>query len=94
MAFSIMWRSLFFSRAEKNTDILSNTTYLTETRTRSPFTAINIAVFHDRRGGDGAKCKSVRRIFKHDYVLLYNYKKIAVSVKTCPFTALTLYFEE
>lgn len=94
MAFSIMWRSLFFSRAEKNTDILSNTTYLTETWTRSPFTAINIAVFHDRRGGDGAKCKSVRRIFKHDYVLLYNYKKIAVSVKTCPFTALTLYFEE
>lgn len=94
MVFSIMWRSLFFSRAEKNTDILSNTTYLTETRTRSPFTAINIAVFHDRRGGDGAKCKSVRRIFKHDYVLLYNYKKIAVSVKTCPFTALTLYFEE
>lgn len=94
MAFSIMWRSLFFSRAEKNTDILSNTTYLTETRTRSPFTAINIAVFHDRRGGDGAKCKSVRRIFKHDYVLLYNYKKIAVSVETCPFTALTLYFEE
>lgn len=94
MAFSIMWRSLFFSRAEKNTDILSNTTYLTETRTRSPFTAINIAVFHDRWGGDGAKCKSVRRIFKHDYVLLYNYKKIAVSVKTCPFTALTLYFEE
>lgn len=94
MAFSIMWRSLFFSRAEKNTDILSNTTYLTETRTRSPFTAINIAVFHDRRGGDGAKCKSVRRIFKHNYVLLYNYKKIAVSVKTCPFTALTLYFEE
>lgn len=94
MVFSIMWRSLFFSRAEKNTDILSNTTYLTETRTRSPFTAINIAVFHDRRGEDGAKCKSVRRIFKHDYVLLYNYKKIAVSVKTCPFTALTLYFEE
>lgn len=94
MAFSIMWRSLFFSRAEKNTDILSNTTYLTETRTRSPFTAINIAVFHDRRGGNGAKCKSVRRIFKHDYVLLYNYKKIAVSVKACPFTALTLYFEE
>lgn len=31
---------------------------------------------------------------KHEYVLLYNYKKIAVSVKTCPFTALTLYFEE
>lgn len=31
---------------------------------------------------------------KHEYVLLYNYKKIAVSVKTRPFTALKLYFEE